>query len=288
MKLPTFSRAWFIPVVLSLLVLLRVRGEAEQTKPATQTAGAGPIVDLDADKGVEVAPDGKVNVWKSQVDFKARDFKAVRDDGHPMLRKNVEALHGHNALVFEKQELLNTDEDAFDHLTTGSGYTWFAVLAVHRQVTMEKDVNAFFGNLKNGGNYEGFWAGVTDDNEVWDGSRNSTTFGRWDDNNPRVLGPKLDENRFYVLAGRMGAGTGKVMVELFVNDPKPVAARPFPVNPNANPSKMEIGQERDATNHPGRESFKGEIARITFWDRPLTDEEMADQFNSLKTEYGVK
>jgi hypothetical protein len=51
---------------------------------------------------------------------------------------------------------------------------------------------------------------------------------------------------------------------------------------------MEIGQERDATNHPGRESFKGEIASIIFWDRALTDEEMAGTFESMKKSNGVK
>ena len=103
-----------------------------------------------------------------------------------------------------------------------------------------------------------------------------------------MLGPKLDENRFYVIAGRMGAGTGDVMIELFVKDAKPVASKPFPVNPKANSSKMAIGQERDATNHPGRESFIGEIARILFWERPLTDAELAETLDALKEEYGIK
>jgi hypothetical protein len=108
-----------------------------------------------------------------------------------------------------------------------------------------KDDNTFFGNLKNGGNYEGFWAGLKDDNTLWMGSRNGVTFGRWDDNNPQVLGPKLEVNRYYVLAGRMGAGTGDVTIELFVDGTRPVASRPYPVNPQGNPSKMAIGQERD-------------------------------------------
>lgn len=279
----------FLSMALTLTFFAIPSARGDTPKPTTRPASVAPIVDLDADKDVTLAPDGKtVLSWKNQIHWKAMEFKAVRADGHPMLRKNVEAINGHNSMVFQKQELLNDDEDAFDPLTNGSGYTWVAVLAVHRQVTMEKDVNAFFGNLKNGGNFEGFWAGVTDDNEVWAGSRNSTTFGRWDNNNPRVLGPKLEENRFYVIAGRMGSGTGTVAIELFVNDPRPVASKPFPVNPVANPSKMEIGQERDATNHPGRESFKGEIARIMFWDRPLTDQELAGRIEEMKKEYGIK
>jgi hypothetical protein len=89
---------------------------------------------------------------------------------------------------------------------------------------------------------------VTDDNRVWIGSRNGIAFGRWDHNNPMVLAPKpLEENRYYVVAGRMGAGTGEVQIELFINDPQVVASEPFPINPKANSSKLTIGQERDTT-----------------------------------------
>lgn len=263
-----------------LVVLQAVLGA--ETLPSN-----GLIADLDADKGVTLV-DGEVSVWSNQVDFKAKDFEGRRLDGRPRLRGPMEELRGHHAVVFEKQELVNYDEDAFDHLTTGSGYTWLAVLAVHEQRPGLRDVNAFFGNLRNGGNYEGFWGCLNDDNSVWIGSRNSTTFGRWNDDNPKVDGPKLEQHRFYVVAGRMGAGTGTVPIELFVNDATPAASRPFPVNPNANASKMVIGQERDATDHPGRESFIGEIARVVFYERPLSDAEMRQAVAYLKETYGIR
>jgi hypothetical protein len=190
-------------------------------------------------------------------------------------------------VVFKRQELINSEEDAFDHLTAGSGYTWFAVMCVYPQVSGLKDVNSFFGNLKNGGNYEGFWAGLNDDNTLWMGSRNGITFGRWDDNNPKLLGPKLEVNRYYVLAGRMGTGTENVTIELFVDRTRPVVSKPYPVNPQGNPSKMAIGQERDATNHPGHESFDGEMARLLMWDRPLTDLEFEKTLSALKSFYGL-
>ena len=69
---------------------------------------------------------------------------------------------------FRRQELVNHDEDAFDHLLTGSGYTWIAIMSVYKQVVQLKDVNSFFGNLKNGGMYEGIWGNVTDDNRGLD------------------------------------------------------------------------------------------------------------------------
>ncbi len=251
------------------------------------------ILDLDADRGVKVV-DGRVASWTNQVNWKVKTFVATRDANHekgtgrPTLKENVAAIRGHNTVVFGRHELINSDEDAFDHLITGSGYTWFAVMSVYSQVSGLKDVNSFFGNLRNGGKYEGFWAGLKDDNTLWTGSRNGITFGRWDENNPHVPGPKLQENRYYIVAGRMGAGAGNVTIELFVNETKPVASKPFPVNPQADSSKMAIGQERDATNHPGHESFDGELARFFMWDRPLNSQEFDKTLSWLRETYGTQ
>ena len=203
-------------VVAGLVAAMGMAAWAIEDSPAKpdHAAGAqaqaaiatdGLVVDLDAEKGITLE-DGKVAAWKNQVQWKAMDFLGKRIDGRPAVNKSVAAAGGHDTLNFEKQELVNYDEDAFDHFTTGQGYTWFAVLTVHQQVQMEKDVDTFFGNLKNSGNFEGFWAGVNDDNTVWMGSRNGITFGRWDENNPKVLGPRLEMGRFYVVAGTHGRG----------------------------------------------------------------------------------
>jgi hypothetical protein len=261
-----------------------------------QVLQRGLILDLNADQGVEVADGDRVVKWTNQVaSFAARDFvkrdkgRKVAGSGRPTLKESVAAIGGHNTLVFRRQELVCHHEDAFDHLITGNGYTWFAVLSVYEQVVQLKDVNSFFGNLRNGGNYEGIWGNVTDDNRLWIGSRNGVTFGRWDKNNPMVLASEpLEENRYYVIAGRMGAGTGPVQIEVFINAAKPVASKPFPVNPAANSSKLAIGQERDATNHPGRESFDGEIARFLIYERPLTDVELQQTLSHLKQTYSIR
>jgi len=277
--------------------LCRIKTKTKGVRPhpilLTSNIRKGLILDLNADHGIKTA-NGRITSWENQADFKAKAFIATRDashkkgTGHPMLKEKMAAIGGHNTVVFKRQELINFNENAFDHLITGSGHTWFAVMSVYAQVSGLKDVNSFFGNLKNGGKYEGFWAGLKDDNTLWIGSRNGITFGRWDQNNPQLLGPRLKENRYYVIAGRMGAGTGKVTIELFVNGTQPVASMPFPVNPNANSSKMAIGQERDATNHPGHESFDGELARLLMWERPLSNREFETVLSWLKKTYNVK
>jgi hypothetical protein len=268
-----------------LLCLLSVAAAADLPRESL-------ILDLDAAKGVTLEEVHQVAAWRNQVPtFPAKDF-VKRDEGRkqagsgrPTLRKDVAALNGKPSLVFLQQELVCLDEDAFDHLSTGKGHTWLAVIAVHDQRIGLKDVNSFFGNLRNGEKYEGVWGCLNDDNTLWWGARNGITFGRFDANNPQLLGPKLETGKFHLVAGRMGAGEGTVKLELFSNRAKPVATAVFPVNPKANPSRMAIGQERDAIQHPGVESFDGEIARFLIWDRPLADAELAAAMDRLRATY---
>ena len=127
------------------------------------------------------------------------------------------------------------------------------------------------------------------DNRVWIGCRNGISFGRWDHNNPMVLAPTpLKQKQYYVVAGRMGAGVREVQIEAFVNSPTPAASKPFPVNPQANSSKLAIGQERDATGHPGKESFDGEISRFLLYERPLTNDELRHTLEILKKRYAIE
>jgi hypothetical protein len=264
---------------------------AAATAAAAETiATNGWILDLDADKGIEADADGRVTAWTNQVDFSAKLFKSTRADGRPTLKKAVPELGGHNSIVFRHQELQNYDEDAFDSLITGDGYTWISVMCAYKQNPQLTDVNSFFGNLRNDSrNFEGIWGNFNDDGSLWIGSRNGRTFGRWNKDNPKVEGPMLEIGRYYIVAGRMGAGAqGMIPIELFVNDAKAVTTTNWPVNPKANSSKMAIGQERDATNHPGKEAFDGEIARFLLWKRPLKDAELTETFDALKKFYGIR
>jgi hypothetical protein len=261
----------------------------------------GLLLDLDANFGIELEEDNRICSWQNQV-LKNEIENFVKQDegrteagsGRPTLKKNSADVGGNNTVIFHRQELVNDNEDAFDHLTTGDGYTWFAVMAVYEQIPDLQDVNSFFGNLRNSnvddkGKYEGLWAGLSDDNRVWMGTRNAVTFGRWDVNNPMVIGSEsLRIGQYYVVMGRMGAGTEVADLELFINNIVPAAKGTIPVNPTADASRMVIGQERDATNHPGKESFDGEISRILLFERPLPDSDMAQILEYLKQQYGVK
>lgn len=252
----------------------------------------GLSLDLDAAKGLTLEDGNKVAAWENQAPgAKAKLFvkqdegREDKGSGRPSLRTAIPGLGGKPALVFRRQELVCMDEDAFDGLTTGTGHTWLVIIAVHPQRDGLKDVNSFFGNLRNGEKYEGLWGCLNDDNTLWYGVRNGLTFGRFDKNNPQLLGPVLETGKFHLIGGRMAAGTGTVKLELFTNSAKPAATGEAPVEPAANPSKMAVGQERDAIEHPGHESFDGEIARLLIWERPLTDKELADAFTELQSAY---
>jgi type 1 glutamine amidotransferase len=255
------------------------------------------VLDLDADRSVMLGDGDRVVQWNNQVEdspakaFVKRDEgRALAGSGRPRLKLQSPDIRYHNTIVFNRQELVNHDEDAFDHLLTGSGYTWLAILAPYTQVPGLQDVSSFFGNLRNSENYEGIWGNLADDNRPWMGSRSGKTFGRFDENNPMIIAEqKLEENRYYLLVGRMGEGTGEVPLELYINDvSSPAASGVFPVNTAANPSKMAVGQERDAINHPGQESFDGEISRLLIYDRPLSDVELGILADRLKTDYRIQ
>lgn len=270
--------------------------QAESSPPVHR----GLLLDLNANAGVVLEEDNRIGAWHNQVSGNAADVFSKQDEGReipgsgrPTLKENVASIGGSSTIVFEEQELLNRDEDAFDHLVTGSGYTWFTILSAYEQNVGKKDVNSFFGNLRNSSFYEGLWGNLMDDNRVWMGSRNGIRpEGKpplWDETmNPLVVSPEpLVENRYYLIMGRMGAGLGTVDLELFVNSIDPVDRKQVPVNPAANPSKMAIGQERDATNHPGKESFSGEMARLLIYERPLSDDELTQMARHLIKNYRI-
>ena len=116
---------------------------------------AGLLVDLDPAVGLTLDAQGRVVKWANQAGpAEARDFvgqdkgRKVPGSGLPAVTKEV----GAPSLVFRAQELLCHDEKAFDGLVKGDGCTWVAVLKPYAQAKGGlKDVNSFFGNLRNAG-----------------------------------------------------------------------------------------------------------------------------------------
>jgi len=259
----------------------------------------GLLLDLNANEHVLVEDGDRVSVWSNSVANKIQDFvkqdigRKVKGSGRPRLKLNIPRLNGHNSIVFHRQELVNHQEDAFDHLTQGSGYTWLSVMSVSKQIKGKPGVNSFFGNLRNTnlnkqGQFEGFWGGVNIKNQVWMSSRNGLKKGTWNDASPLLMAKDtLTKEKYYLVMGRMESGEGDVKMELFVNSTEALVEKKFPVNPKANPSKMVIGQERDATNHPGAESFDGEIARFLIFERPLSNAELETLSIYLKNKYNI-
>lgn len=267
--IPAFTSLFRIYTIISFLLLLYCTAYAQPFKKM-QLSPKSLIVDLNADAGVITEDGNKVSTWHNSAAASAVKAFSKRDEGRtvpgsgrPELLEKVTALNGHNSIVFLQQELLNNSETAFDSLITGSGFTWIAIVRPYTQKGELRDVNSFFGSLKNGGNYEGFWGGFNDENFLWTGARNGITFGRWDKNNQRITSTvPLDTTQYYLLAGRMQPGKQIALVELFINDFSMAnAAHIVPVNIHADGSMLSIGQERDAIQHPGVESFRGEIAR---------------------------
>ncbi len=256
----------------------------------------GLLVDLNADKGMFLDDSARIIKWENQAPYSKARFFEKRDEGRkipgsgcPALIKNLSAINGHNTVVFREQELLNNHEDAFDHLITGKGYTFFCIIKPYKQEGKLKDVNSFFGNLKNGGMYEGLWGGFADDNRVWAAPRNAITIGRWDGNNPFLCTKQaLKESQYYLVMGKMEAGTDSANVYLMINkwDEKSLVQK-VKINVHANASKLAIGQERDAVNHPGFESFDGEIARFLLYERPLDKKEMQAVIKKINRVYRI-
>lgn len=263
----------------------------------------GLLVDLDADKGVTITSENLVTQWTNQVKNTAAVHFNYTDEGRsepgsgrPKLNKNNKSINGRNSLVFRSDELINDNDEAFDGLITGKGYTWFTILKPYKQEGKGGIYpHAFFGNLRNSGppqkedgHFAGFWGAFYLNGKVWMGSRNGVNFERGGKNNPEVAGPILNHNEWYIIMGRQAKGKGTVTLELFINDAsKAVNTAPYPVG-TKEPSRLAIGTERNAINHQGGESFDGEMAKFLLYGRPLSNKEMLETVKKLKSIYGLE
>ncbi len=269
------------------------------------------VLDLNADTGVTTEDNNMVVTWTNQApNAKAIDFNHTeegrtqiiisqeeRGTGRPTLLENSTEINGHNSLIFREDELINDNDEAFHGMMTGGGYTWFAVLKPYKQAGPGKInsryPNAFFGNLRNtakpqleSGQYAGFWGSFYPDGRVYMGSRNGLSEKVRDKvNTPEVEAPPPTVDEWHIIMGRQGSGQGIVQLELFVNNPSKAAnTHDFPVG-DVEPSRMAIGTERNAINHQGKESFDGELARLLMYETALSDVEMKEIHDYLRSEY---
>lgn len=246
-------------------------------------------------------------------------FRANQINGHASLAFWGNPSDG----VLTGDDLINMDgPDVYDHLTQGAGYTWVAVIKPYVQKSLITnqgngglDVNAFFGNLRNDGggacDWCGLWGGISGSSDrrnfFWAGTRGDDQFssaapfenqpyssnrsGHYrSDGQPHVHAQAMTLNAWEIVAARMDAGTGVVWIETFMgNIAAAIASKPFFVESSyasgENPAMMAIGTERDAENHPGLESFDGEIARFLIWERPLTSAELQVALNEMNSVY---
>ncbi len=269
------------------------------------------VLDLNADIGVTTEDGNWVTTWKNQApNSRAVDFNHTEEGrtktiisqeelgtGRPALLENSKEINGHNSLIFREDELINDNDEAFHGMMTGGGYTWFAVIKPYEQGGPGKIdsryPNAFFGNLRNtakpqleGGQYAGFWGSFYPDGRVYMGSRNGLSEKVRDGvNTPEVAAPPPIVNEWHIIMGRQGSGKGIVKLELFVNDPLvAVNSHDYPVG-DVEPSRMAIGTERNAINHQGKESFDGELARLLMYETALSQQEMKQVYDYLRTAY---
>jgi hypothetical protein len=270
------------------------------------------ILDLDADKSVVVQNGDKVIQWSNQSNSGVATHFVKNDggrtnnpnlgagSGRPTYLTNLSELNGHNTISFREDELVNFEENAFDHLTKGSGFTWIMLVkpyALPQPHTGFANVNAFFGNLRNSqkvsdggdasGTYEGFWGCFNNNRSFYSGTRNGIG-GRDNANNPQLdSNINLQVNKYYIIASRLQAGTGNRTLEIFINSATANASMTSVIRnqSSVNPSFMAVGTERNAINHPGYESFDGEIARFLIYEAPLSNQQLASTISSLNTIY---
>ena len=235
-----------------------------------QITTTGLIQDLDADVGVATSG-SSVTSWANQG---TGGDSVSTNNGSPQLITG--AVNGHNAISFTADRMAGTSTTAFDANVSGSGYTWFAVVNPDRNPGAK---NQIFGTLINGSPYNGQTAGI--------GNPSNSPYAMYragSDQFTTGASQNLDRGGYHVLAGRLAAGTGSQLQEVFVNGV--MTADGFGninVSGSASAGQLTIGAERAG----GGERYDGDIARILIYDRPLTSTELSDTFNALATLYNV-
>ncbi len=239
------------------------------SSPAKAIVTSGLIQDLNADLGVTTSGPTNVTDWANQA-AGGGDNVSI-NAGSPQLVTG--AVNGHNAIAFTNDRMAGTSETAFDGIMQGSGHTWFAVV---RAPNNPGGKNAVFGTLLNNSPWTGVVAHIGGSNARYmTRPANGDVFANGTTN--------IADGGFHVIGGRLAAGTGSQLAELFVDDPTAEATAMPSINAGTNSSQFTVGAERAG----GNERVDADIARILIYDRPLTDAEFHQTGDSLSQTYGL-
>ena len=236
----------------------------------------GLILDLNADVGVTESA-GSVSTWANQAPSGGDDVATNR--GTPTV---IAGPNGHSAIqldeVGEKDRLAGDDNTAFDAIMQGSGHTWFAVVRPTVNANGGRK-NAIFGTLTNGNPFSGIVAHVSDNDHpaymLRPGSSDLFVDGTSSVNN----------GGWYIVAGRLSAGTGNQTAEIFTDGPTAEASSStVNISPSTSSDELTIGAERVL----GGENFVGDIARILIYERPLDEAELNEVGATLGLLYDIE
>lgn len=229
----------------------------------------GLIQDLDADVGV-VAAGTNVSNWNAVI-----GDNVATNGGSPQLIAN--ALNGHNAVRLTNDKLSGSNVNQFDASLSGSGYTWFAVVDPDSNTGSK---NRIFGTLTNANPFSGQTADV-------DNNRVHSLYRTGAEENLSGATQNIHDLGPLIMAGRLGAGADlgdTIPHEVFLNSATPDGVSTANVLSTADAGAITIGAERTG----GSEFYNGDIFRILFYDRPLTDDELNEVGFELAQLYGIQ
>ena len=98
-------------------------------------------------------------------------------------------------------------------------------------------------------------------------------------NNATRVGSAGAGGGYNILAGRMAAGTGSQLAELFVDAGTAEVSGNITITGATDSFALSVGNER-TLSAPG-ESFESDVARLLMYNRPLDDTELNDTGSEL-------
>ncbi|MDP6513118.1 MAG: fibronectin type III domain-containing protein [SAR202 cluster bacterium] len=226
------------------------------------------IQDLDAEKGVALDAGTNVTAWTNQAAGGGDDV--VTSVGSPQLVSGI-TTSGLDAIEFTSDKMNGDDNSAFDTLLMGNGCTWFIVAKVPDQTG---NAHRFFGTLQNFSPFDGVMAGVSNAEEPYSSARSGTDV-------LVTAVTNLNDGSFHIIAGRLAAGTGSVLQEVFVHNATAAASGNVTVDGVDDCDALAVGSERTG----GTEYIDASIARILIYNRPLSNAELSHNLSELNARY---